>query len=203
MNRLKSYCLLAILVFSSNLWAGTSPLSMLDKTANQIIDSLAQNQSRLKSNPSITYDIINRYLLPRVDISGMSRSVLGRKAWYRATKPERRKFSREFTQLVIRTYAGALADFNGDKVEFKPLRRRLEGKRFVRVKSQIIRPGGKRIPLDYKLVRKRGQWKIYDMSVEGVSLLQSFRSQFAGELTRGSMQDLLKRLAKHNAQRMS
>lgn len=203
MNRLIRGIIFPCLLLSNLCWAAISPVSMLDNTANKIISKLSENQTRLKSNPKIIYNIISRYLLPQIDVSGMSRSVLGRRAWYRASKLERRQFSKAFTRLVIRTYAGAIADFNGDKVVFEPLRRRAQGKRFVRVKSQIIRPGGRKIPLDYNLVRKGGGWKIFDMSVEGVSLLQSFRSQFASELSRGSMSELLKRLASHNLHRVS
>lgn len=183
------------LSLSQWIWAQSSPVPMLQSTANQIIDTLKKNKSSLKTNHQIIYQAVERYLLPNVDVPGMSRSVLGRKAWGKATPAERARFAQAFTQLVIRTYAGPLAEYTDEKVNFQPVRGSLEG-RFVRVNSTIVRPSGQTIPLTYSLVAQNGQWKIYDLSVEGVSLLQSFRSQFADALQNSSMQDLIAKMNK-------
>ncbi|MDP1602428.1 MAG: ABC transporter substrate-binding protein [Legionella sp.] len=176
-----------------NLWAQSSPVPMLQESANQILDTLKQNKTNLKSNPQIIFQAVERYLLPKVDVSGMARSVLGRQAWTKASASERAEFSRAFTKLVIRTYASPLAEYTDETVKFSPVRGSLEG-RFVRVNSTIIRSKGNNIPLSYSLVAKNGQWKIYDLSVEGVSLLQSFRSQFAQALQNSNMQALIKQM---------
>jgi phospholipid transport system substrate-binding protein len=136
------------------------------------------------------YQAIERYLLPNIDVNGMSRSVLGRQAWNKATPAEKKEFTQAFTQLVIRTYASPLAEYSGETVKFLPLRGEGDG-RFVRVNSVISRPNGQKIPLSYNLVSKNGQWKVYDLSVEGVSLLQSFRSQFGQVLQHSNMQGLI------------
>ena len=120
----------------------------------------------------------------------MSRSVLGRQAWSRATPNEKKEFTSAFTQLVIRTYASPLAEYSGETVQFLPQHGAVDS-RFTRVSSVISRSNGQRIPLSYNLVSKNGQWKIYDLSVEGVSLLQSFRSQFGQVLQNASMKDLI------------
>jgi phospholipid transport system substrate-binding protein len=166
---------------------------MLEKTANQIITTLSQNKQQLKNNPGIVYQAVEKYFLPQVDVDGMSRSVLGRQAWNKATAAERKQFSQSFTRLVIRTYATPLAQYNDEKIKFLPLRSTNNG-RFVRINSIIIRSTGQNIPLSYSLVAKNGSWKIYDMSVEGVSLLQSFRSQFAQALQNSNMQVLIQQM---------
>lgn len=176
--------------FSQFVCAQSSPVPLLETTATQIIDSLKQNQARLKSDPHIVYQSIERYLLPHVDVEGMSRSVLGREAWNKASLSEKKEFTQVFTQLVIRTYASPLAEYSGETVQFLPIRGGVEG-RFIRVNSVISRPNGQKIPLSYNLVSKNGQWKIYDLSVEGVSLLQSFRSQFGQVLQHANMQALI------------
>ena len=129
-------------------------------------------------------------MLPNVDVNGMSRSVLGRQAWNKATANEKKEFTQAFTRLVIRTYASPLAEYSGETVKFMPLADSADS-RFTRVNSVISRSNGQRIPLSYNLVAKNGQWKIYDLSVEGVSLLQSFRSQFGQVLQNSSMHDLI------------
>nr|MBA3537300.1 ABC transporter substrate-binding protein [Tatlockia sp.] len=108
--------------------------------------------------------------------------------------------SKAFTQLVIRTYASPLAEFTDETIKFMPIRGSLDS-RFIRVNSIIIRSKGKNIPLSYSLVSNSGNWKIYDLSVEGVSLLQSFRSQFAEVLQNSTMQELIKQMRHHNIKR--
>lgn len=187
---------LKIMMFSISLlsmqflWAQASPVPMLENTANQIIASLKTNQNHLKQDHRIVYQAIEHYLLPNVDVNGMARSVLGRQAWNKATATEKRAFTHEFTQLVIRTYASPLAEYSGETVKFMPQQTPPDA-HFTRVNSVIYRPNGQHIPLSYNLVLKNGQWKIYDLSVEGVSLLQSFRSQFGQMLQNASMQDLI------------
>lgn len=175
------------------LQAQSSPVPMLEGSANQIIQTLKDNKSTLKSNKQVVYGAIQRYLLPHVDLEGMSRSVLGRQAWMKASPDEKRKFTAAFTQLVIRTYATPLAEYSGETIQFLPVRGSTDG-RFLRVNSVISRPSGQTIPLSYNLVSKNGEWKVYDLSVEGVSLLQSFRSQFGEVLQNASMDDLIKQM---------
>jgi phospholipid transport system substrate-binding protein len=180
-------------IFANQLAAQSSPVPMLKKTAQQIIGSLKNHQGALHHDPKIVHQAIRTYLLPHIDVEGMSRSVLGRQAWMKATSAERLAFEHEFTQLVIRTYAAPLAEYSGETVSFTPIRGNLDG-RFVRVNSVIQRPNGQRIPLSYNLVSKADGWKVYDLSVEGVSLLQSFRTQFSNLLQQGTMHDLLEQM---------
>lgn len=184
------------LYLTQNLWAQTTPVPMLQQTADNILNALKQNKQSLKKNHQIIFQSVERYLLPNVDVSGMSRSVLGRQAWSKATAAEREQFSRAFTQLVIRTYASPLAEYTDETVKFSPVRGSLEA-RFIRVNSVIVRSTGNNIPLTYSLVSKNGQWKIYDLSVEGVSLLQSFRSQFAQALQNSNISSLIQQMKEH------
>lgn len=193
MKGIKTIVLFVALSLTSWVWAASSPIPMLENTANQIISTLKQNKSNLKNNPHVIYQAVERHLLPNVDVSGMSRSVLGRKAWMQASAADKQQFSKAFTQLVIRTYATPLAEYTDETIQFLPIRGSLES-RFIRVNSIIVRSNGKNIPLSYSLIFNNGKWKIYDLSVEGVSLLQSFRSQFAEALQNSSMQDLIRQM---------
>jgi len=190
--------LLGCILIAASAFAAPSPVIMLDTTAKQVIDGLKQNKVRLSKNPSVVYGIVYRYLIPHVDVYGMSRSVLGRNAWNQATDAQRKAFTKEFVQLVVRTYSGPLTEYTNETIKFLPIRGGYEGKSFVRVDSIIVRPSANNVPLNYSLVLIGNEWKIYDMSVEGVSLLQSFRSQFAQELSQGNMDQLIANLKKHN-----
>lgn len=196
MKALNYLILCVALSCMGNVWSQSTPVPMLQETANHILDTLKQNKAGLKRNPQIIFQAVERYLLPHVDVIGMSRSVLGRQAWVKASAAERAEFSREFTRLVIRTYASPLAEYTDETVTFLPIRGSVDS-RFIRVNSMIVRSHGNNIPLTYSLVAKNGQWKIYDLSVEGVSLLQSFRSQFAQALQNSSMQSLIQQMRSH------
>ena len=197
MKTIKTMMFLMMIALTQPLWAQSSPVPMLENTANQILSTLKQNKSNLKQNHQIIYQAVQRYFLPNVDMNGMSRSVLGRQAWDKASVAERQAFTQVFTELVIRTYSNPLAEYTDETVKFAPLRTPTDG-RFVRVNSVIIRSTGQRIPLSYSLVAKNDGWKIYDLSVEGVSLLQSFRSQFGQILQNSSMQELIAQMRKNS-----
>ena len=199
--KIKQLGLMVILAFLVNaLWAQNSPLPMLNNVAQQILSTLKNNKGELKKNPQLIYSAVEQNLLPHVDVEGMSRSVLGRQAWTKASAAERQQFARAFTQLVMRTYASPLAEYQDESIKFLPIRGNVNG-RFLRVNSLIVRSSGPDIPISYSLVAKNGDWKIYDMSVEGVSLLQSFRNQFAQVLQNSSMQNLIHEMQKQSAKR--
>ena len=193
LRKIKTVIFSGLMMVGCQLFAQESPVPMLEHTAQHIIQTLKENQTNLQDNPKIIRQAIQTYLLPHIDVEGMSRSVLGRQAWMKATPTEKSAFAKEFTQLVIRTYAAPLAQYAGETIQFSPVRGNLDN-RFIRVNSIIVRPNGQRIPLSYNLVAKGGDWKIYDLNVEGVSLLQSFRTQFSNILQQGNMHDLLEQM---------
>ncbi len=176
-----------------------SPVSQLQGIANRMIRSLESNKSRL-SNFNVIRRIVNRILLPHVDLNRMSASVVGRK-WRSASGAQRATFKKEFAYLVTTTYASALSSYDRDKVRFYPLRQSYQGRSTVRVKSVIVRANGQRIPVSYNVVRAGGGWKVYDFSIENVSIVRSYRSQFAGVLSNRGMRGLIARLKRHNKKR--
>lgn len=195
MKIINAVMLYTFLLLSSVVFAQTSPVPMLEGSANQIIATLKANKSSLKSKPDIIYKAVDDYLLPHVDVLGMARSVLGREAWQKASAAQKAQFSKAFTQLVIHTYAGPLAQYSNETIQFLPVRGSLNS-RFIRINSVIVRPEGQNIQLSYSLVAKEDQWKIYDLSVEGVSLLQSFRSQFAQVLQHSDLNEVIRQMQK-------
>jgi phospholipid transport system substrate-binding protein len=141
--------------------------------------------------------IVNQVLLPNVDLERMSASVVGR-YWRTATPAQRSQFEKEFSYLVTTTYASALSSYNNDKVTFQPIRGDFSTRQTLQVSSVIVRTNGQRIPITYDVSRGANQWKVYDFSIEHVSMVQSYRSQFADVLAQGGMPALLARLQHHN-----
>ena len=186
----KQYISLMVLSFLFHSAFASSPVTMLEQSANNLLKELSKD----KAQSGVVSRLVYRHIIPKVDVNGMSRSVLGRAHWRKASKEQRALFSKNFTSLVVRTYSNALKGYSGEKVVFSPVRGGYEGKRFIKISSIIIRTNGQNIPITYSLVHKKTGWKIYDMSVEGVSLLQSYRSQFTQFLRSNSIDLLIEKL---------
>jgi len=177
------------------------PVSMLQSLADQMIANLKTNKATLKTNPTLVYSLARKIVVPHADLAEMSKRVLPPQTWNSATESQRSRFENEFTTLLVRTYASALADYTDQTVEFHPVRGGIVGKKTVRVDSQIIRSDGAPINVSYRLIRQGSAWLLYDMTVEGVSLIESFRSQFADKVSQGSdMAGLIQYISNHNAQ---
>jgi len=204
MNRVHkslSLVLIAILFsfFSLTAQAVTNPVNELNSIANQLINQLKKNKTAIKENPQLVYSLADSIIVPYADIEEMSRRVLPPSIWNKADSAQRSKFKSAFTSLLVHTYASALANYNDQTIQFYPVRGGYEGKSSVQVMSQIERTDGPSVPVTYRLVLKGSSWRLYDLSVEGISMLESFRSQFADQLTQGNIDALIQRLQEHNS----
>jgi phospholipid transport system substrate-binding protein len=177
----------------------SNPTVMLESVADQVIASLKANKANLKTNPTLVYSLANKIIVPHADLTEMSQRVLPPHTWNSASVSQRNQFKQQFTSLLVRTYASALADYTDQTIRFYPIRGGYEGKDAIRVDSQIVRNDGPPVSVNYRLVLEGTDWKLYDLIVEGVSLLESFRSQFADKLAQGDMDDLIKQLKLHNS----
>ncbi|MCX7124980.1 MAG: ABC transporter substrate-binding protein [Gammaproteobacteria bacterium] len=186
------FCIISPLSFA----AAISPATQLQAVANNMVTQLEGNKSRL-DNMSVIRHIVNQVLIPHVDVDRMSSAVVGR-YWRTATPAQRTQFEKEFSYLVTTTYASALSSYDGDVVKFQPLRGNYEALQTTTVNSVILRKNGQRITITYDVSRHGGQWKVYDFSIEHISMVQSYRSQFQGVLAEGGMPALLTRMQAHN-----
>lgn len=180
-------------------FAAPSPMRLMDQVTQQTLTELKKNQATLQTNPKVVYSIIHRILLPHVDLQEMSRLVLGREVWAAASPIEKQKFMMQFKLLLVRTYSSALAAYKNETVKFKPPRD--QGGSQVQVDSLILQEGGPSIPVSYRLVFKNGQWKLYDLIVEGVSLVESYRAQFAEAISKNGLNGVISQLEQKNAGR--
>lgn len=184
-----------------------SPIPELQQLSSDMIAALKANKASMAKNPQVVYGIVNKILLPYADTEAMAKAALGRDAWLNATPDQQQRFIAAFTNLMIQTYAAGLSSYTDEKVQFSPIRGGMQpGVLRVAVDSRIIRNDGPPIPVSYRLVYKKdkttGQynWYVYDFSVEGISMIQSFRSQFADEISSGmSLDVLIQKLVTHNA----
>jgi len=171
---------------------------LLRGISDKILRDLKTNKATMRNNPKVVTRIVNRHLLPHVDERGMARSVVGRVEWTRSDAATQKAFTREFIKLVVKTYSNALASYSDESVRFLPFRTDVSQKSRLKIKTLIIQRGGPSIPVDYRVIRTKRGWKIYDFSVDGISVLHSYRAQFRDALNRGGLSNLLKTVRKHN-----
>ncbi|MCS5710736.1 ABC transporter substrate-binding protein [Candidatus Berkiella aquae] len=182
---------------STTLFA-EEPDVLLQRVTKQMIDSLRQNDKDLQQHPEKIYDIIEKILVPHIDWIAMSRWVVGRNAWQSASDDQKKRFVKEFKDLLIRTYASTLRAYNNQTIDYLPIRGGTQGKPRVLVSSLIKEPGREPIRVTYRLVNNNNAWQVYDIAIEGVSLLKGFQSQFATEIQQNGLEKLIQHLREHN-----
>lgn len=181
---------------SISSFAQQDSVNMLQGIADNMIAGLKTNKATLKTKPDVVYKLAYKYVVPHAALPEMAKHVLPPQTWNNATPAQRAKFQQEFTTTLIRTYASALTSYQDQSVRFYPPRGRSSNT--VEVNSEITGGSTQPIRVSYRLVRIAGTWKLFDLSVEGVSMLDSFRSQFSDILSQGNMDQLLRRMSGHN-----
>ena len=194
---LKKYLLLLIaLIISTSVLADSAPDELVRKTADDVINELKKDKDIKVGDRAKIYKLAEEKILPNFDFKRICRLVLG-KNWRSMTVDQRNVFQVEFRGLLLRTYAIALSKFRDQTIEFKPLRMKSSDK-IVLVKTEITQSGGQPIDVNYALSNSTGKWLVFDIVIEGVSLITNYRSQFSSQIKKNGIDDLLKKLSEKN-----
>ena len=172
---------------------------LVRNTTERVLEALTSQRQVIEQDPGRVFGIVDDFILPHFDFEKMSQRVLG-KFWNRATPTQKTQFTKEFQVLLVRTYATALREYSDQVIEYLPSRER-EGGAEVTVRTQIRQPGAPPIPISYDLHRVSDAWKVFDVTIDGVSLVINYRSTFATEIRNNGIDGLIDRLAKHNSER--
>ena len=194
MKAIYKFFTLGLLLLSINVYAAGSPTEIVQKVVDTFVNALNNNRAAIKKDPKVARQLVRKIVLPMVDVTTMGRSVVGRNYWDKATGDQKQRFIDSFTSLVIRTYDRAFTDYVYKKIEVYPVRGGYEGKNRILLNSTVYRNSMPPVDLSYRLVLKNNDWRIYDLSVEGISLVQSYRSQFVRPLQSGGMENLIKEM---------
>ncbi len=177
--------------------APEEPLQVVKSTADQVLSKLEDQQAELQQSPGKVYELVNEYVLPRFDFVYMSRLVLGR-YWPRASESQQRAFTKEFRELLVRTYATALLNYSGEEIVYLPMRM-TDGDRRVKVNTRVQPGGAPPIPIDYSLYLNRNrQWLVYDVAIDNISLVSQYRNSYANQIKRFKMDGLIENMQKLN-----
>ncbi len=173
-----------------------SPSVLLERTSLQVIKILKEDHDLLQEQPERVYKIIDEYILPHLDEVTMAKLALG-KNWKKATKEQKIAFVAEFRSLLVRTYSKSLLEFSDQEINFFPVKLAADTHR-TSVKAVVIQPGGPSIPMAYRVRIKNNAWKVYDIKIDGISLVTSYRGTFTQEIRKSGMDGLLKYLRDKN-----
>jgi len=187
---------LTLLGFSAASFAVESPDELVKRTADDVLATVKNDKDIQAGDQEKVFALAEEKIVPNFNFDKVSRMVLG-KNWTKATPEQKTAFQAEFRTLLIRTYASALSKYKNQTIEYKPFRM-VNASNIASVKTQIIQPGGQPIAVDYTLEKQAETWKVYDIVIEGVSLVTNYRGQFAQEIRQNGMDSLIKKLADKN-----
>lgn len=189
---------LALLLLGASLAspaAADDAQSIVRETTEKVLEALRSEGDTLKDDPKRLHAIIEQLILPHFDFRQMSQWVLG-PHWRNASAEQRDAFVEQFEALLVRTYSSALVDYRNQRVNYLPARERSADE--VTVRAIINQGGGPTIPIAYEMYRSDTGWKVYDVAIDGVSLVINYRSSFGHEIRRNGIDGLIQRLASKN-----
>lgn len=188
---------LSLLCFASASFAAEAPDELVKRTAEDVLTIIKTDKDIQAGNQEKLFALTEEKILPNFNFDKISRLVLG-KNWTKATPDQKTAFQSEFKSLLLRTYATALSKYKNQTIEYGPLRM-ADGATTATVKTSIIQPADQPIAVNYTLEKQvDATWKVYDIVIEGVSLVTNYRSQFAQEIRQNGLDSLIKKLADKN-----
>ena len=183
---------LSTMLIALGAHAQESPDALVKKTVAEVLDVLKHTKDQRK-----LVEAAEQKVLPHFDFKQMTRLAVGR-AWSQASAAQQEALERGFRTLLVRTYTTALASTSGDtKVDVKPSAAKADGDEAV-VKSTASEPGRQPVQIDYRMVKTPSGWKVYDVVVENLSLVTSYRSSFQSEIARSGIDGLIKTIDAKN-----
>lgn len=198
MRRAITLCWLLLTLSIGLAHAATVPQDVVEDTSTRILEALRQNRAAIDRDPNQIYTLVNRIVLPNFDFELMARWVLGR-AWQQATPDQRRQFIEEFQTLLVRTYGKTLLEYADEKIQMSPQNAPPNGDE-VTVRTEIRPKTGQPMQINYSMHLSDGAWKVYDVTVDGISLVTSYRSSFASQIRTSGMDGVIADLRQRNAQ---
>lgn len=176
----------------------TGPRALIEKTTGEFLQAVADNREGILADPDLAHRLVDEIVTPHIDVDATGRYMLG-KHWRKSTPEQRERFLYELRKMLVRSYANALAEYKaGDQINYISERVSEDGKLAV-VRVQIPRPRTNQ-PADvaYRLHQNSGKWKVFDVTIEGVSMVTTYRSTFRSKLDRQGMESVIEELAALN-----
>jgi len=186
---------LALACAMAQAQAGKAPDVLIKEVSTDVLESLKADKSIKQGDVTKIIALVDAKVMPYLDFQRMTASAVGR-YWRQATPEQQKRLQEQFKLLLVRTYSGALAQVQDQTVELKPMRNAPTDKEVI-VRTEV-KGHGDPIQLDYRLAQEAGGWKIYDVNVLGVWLVENYRNSFSQEISNGGIDGLIGKLEARN-----
>jgi len=190
----KTSILLAFLLTTNIAFSSDTPDGFLKDSVQEISLLVSKYKDRFETDEEFLRDKMNSSVMPKLDIKLMSKIILGKKIWTEMSDSQKDDFVEAFQYRMTSTYMKSITAFDGEKVIFLPYE---PGKRenIAYVKSKYLIPGGD-IAVDYRLIKKSEEWKVYDIIFDGISLMKNYRADFREHVSQNGIESLIISLRK-------
>ena len=185
-----------LLLFTTTASSSQSPLDLVRDTSTRILAILNEDKLAIQQNPDMLHNIIAENVLPHFDFERMGRWTLG-KYWRDTSQRQRDRFMEEFRTLLIRSYGNVLVEYANTEIVYLPFRADENEKR-AKVHTELSKSNENAIRISYSLHRTSLGWKVYDVAVEGISLVTNYRNSFIRKVSQDGIDQLISQLATKN-----
>jgi phospholipid transport system substrate-binding protein len=176
--------------------AEQGPSEVVESAARSMLQGLEADRAAYRKDPSKVGELVEKYLLPHFDIPYAARLVLG-KHWADATPAQRERFSNAFYRTLVDNYGSALAEFTSDRLKVFPTKVEPNADR-ASVRTEVVRDNGDKVPVSYSLRKTPDGWKAWDVVIEGISYVKSFREDFGAAIDQQGLDAVIERIEKGN-----
>jgi len=194
MKRLFIALLVALVPLAAR--AQETPDALVKRIADEVIVIIKSDKDLQAGNSARVGQLAEQKVLPHFDFTRMTRLAVGRN-WSQATPEQRESLTKEFRTLLVRTYSNSLSQYRNQKIDVKPLQA-APGDTDVVVRTAVIQDGGPPIPIDYRMEKQKEGWKVYDVVIDGASLVTTYRGSFNDQIQRSGIDGLVKTLQERN-----
>ena len=183
-------------LFATLVLAQEAPDVLVKRVTEEVLDIVRQDKNIQNGDSRKAIELVDAKVIPHFNFAHMTALAVG-KEWRKASPQQQQQLTAEFKTLLVRTYSNALTSYKNQKVIYKPFKMN-EADSDVLVRTEVHVPGNKPVQLDYSLEKIDSAWKVYDVSVAGISLVTNYRDQFAQEVRHGGIDGLIATIAAKN-----
>jgi phospholipid transport system substrate-binding protein len=173
------------------------PEQLVQKITEEVLTAIKSDQQLARGDKVKAIKLAEEKVLPYIDFEEATRLAVGR-AWSQASPEQRKKLVSEFRNMLVRTYSNAIEAYQGQSLKVLPSRKQ-DAKDEATVRAQFMRPGAPPLPMEFQMRKTGSDWKVYDIAVEGISLVLTYRSEFDSVVKQEGIDGLIKRLSQKNA----
>lgn len=193
----KLFTMLALSLVPAMALAEESPDALVKRIADEVLQIIRTDKDVASGNQRKVVELAEQKVLPHFDFTRMTRLAVGRN-WSQANDAQKQALTKEFRTMLVRTYSSSLTAYKNQTIEVKPAKMSPNDAETT-VRTQVIQQGGPPIPIDYAMEKVGNDWKVYDVVIDGASLVTTYRGSFNDQIQKGGVDGLLKTLQERNA----